>query len=113
MPATKPHRLSDGTTITIKTDRTIAGTYYYETPSRHRKGATFMRLERSMYLLTDGHIIPISHPDYAYAPDDKAGAAKALAFCVDSAEACITHAEEEGIPVDWCYTLDRPATVNA
>ena len=103
MSTTKAHVLTDGTTIKVRTDRTIAGTYYTELPSRKRKGATFMLLVHSMFLLHGEMIIPIRHPDYEYAANDKDGAVKALAFCVESAEACITESLREGYPIEDNY----------
>ena len=100
----KTHRLSDGTTMAVRTERTIAGTYYHEIHSRKRPSyGTLMRLDGSMFLVMRQRFVPISHPDYSYAADDKAGAAKALEFFIDSAEATISHAETEGISVDECY----------
>lgn len=100
------HKLSDGTTIKVRTERTIAGTYFHEVPSRKRHGATLLRLDTHMFLVFSKDLVPIRHPDYAYASDDKVGAALALRFFVDSAEATIAHAEAEGIPVEDCYAKD-------
>lgn len=97
------HRLSDGTTLAIRTDRGIAGTTFTEVPSRKRPAGTLMRIDRRMYLVLRKQLVPITHPDYEYAADDKQGAAKALAFFTDSAESCIQHAAEQGIDVADCY----------
>jgi hypothetical protein len=100
---TKPHTLSDGTTIRIRTRRTLVGTVYEEVPSRKRKAVTFIRLGSRMCMVFGSDLLPIENPDYAYASSDASGAEKALRFCLDSAEATIKHAAEEGIPVEDCY----------
>lgn len=102
------HTLSDGTTIRVQVQRTIAGTFFHEVPSRKRKGNSMMLLGTQMFALFGPRqeLIPVRHPDYSYASDDKEGAKKALAFFVDCAEGCIAEAEKEGIPVEKCYSLD-------
>jgi len=100
------HRLSDGTTVSIKTTRTIAGTYFTEVPSRKRKGATFMLLDHHMFLIFGENIVPITNDRYAYAEDDKDGAFKALTFCIDSAEGTIAEAAKDGMPVEDYYSKD-------
>ena len=107
MDANKGHRLSDGTTIKVRTERTIAGTYFTEVPSRKRKGATFMLLDHHMFLMFGKHIVPITNDAYRYAENDKAGAALALAFGVDSAEAVIAEAAKDGLPVEDYYAKDE------
>lgn len=100
----KPHVLSDGTTIRIKTRRTIAGTFYDEIPSRKRNRVTFMRLANHMFIVVNGKdLFRITNPNYEYAGTDADGAAAALRFCVDSAESVIEHARQEGISVQDCY----------
>lgn len=105
MAKAKLHTLSDGTTIKIRVERGIIGTVFHEVPSRKRKSGALLRMGNRMCLLVkDGKdFVPIRHPDYEYAADDKAGADAALRFFVDSAEATIKHAAEEGIPVEDCY----------
>lgn len=103
MSLSKPHRLSDGTTVRVRTVRTIAGTYFEEVPSRTRKASTLYRLGTSMFVVFNGDLARITNPDYAYADDDKSGAALALRFFVDGAEACIAEAAKEGLPVEAMY----------
>jgi len=100
------HRLSDGTTISIKTTRTIAGTYFTEVPSRKRSGATFMLLDHHMFLIFGESIVPITNDRYTYAAGIKDGAAKALDFCVVGAESTIAEAAEDGLPVEDYYARD-------
>ncbi len=96
--------LSDGTTMRVRTERTIAGTVYREIHSRKRPSyGSLMRLDGHMFLILEEQLVPVSHPEYAYADSDTAGAALALSFFADSAESCIAHAAAEGIPVDDCY----------
>lgn len=101
-------KLSDGTTIRVKVERTIAGTYFREVPSRKRKANSMMRLGNQMFTILGPRqdLIPVRHPNYDYASSDDAGARKALAMFVEVAESCIKHAEEEGIPVEQCYSTD-------
>jgi hypothetical protein len=99
----KPHTLSDGTTIRIRTRRTLAGTVFEEVPSRKRNGATLMRLGNRMCLVFRKDLLPIENPDYSTATSDKAGAEVAMRFCVAGAESVIEHAASEGIPVEDCY----------
>jgi len=42
-----------------------------------------------------------------YAADDKDGATRALAFCVDSAEDTIAEAAKDGLPVEDYYAKDE------
>ncbi|MCC3766468.1 hypothetical protein [Streptomyces sp. UNOC14_S4] len=99
------HTLSDGTTIRVRTIKGIVGTEYREIPSRKRKAGSLLRIDNKMFALfgPEKMLVPIQHPDYAYAATDAAGARKALAFFVEAAEGCIKHANEEGIPVEECY----------
>jgi hypothetical protein len=101
-------RLSDGTTIRVKVERTIAGTFFREIPSRKRKATSMMRLGHSMFAIVGPRqdLIPVRHPSYEYAASDDDGARKALAFFVECAESCIKEAEKEGIPVEQCYSTD-------
>lgn len=100
------HTLSDGTTIRVRIVRGIVGTEYREVPSRKRKANAMLRIDRSMYSVVGpkAALVPVRHPDYAYASTDAEGARKALAFFVEVAESCIKHAREEGIPVEQCYS---------
>lgn len=99
----KPHTLSDGTTLSVKATRTLIGTRLTEVPSRKRPAGSLLWDDGRMYLLTrNGGMVKISHPDYAYA-DAKHAVEVALAFFIDSAEASIKHAAEEGISVEECY----------
>jgi hypothetical protein len=104
----KPHTLSDGTTISVRTQRTIAGTFFHEVPSRKRKASSLYLLDTQMFALFGPRqdMIPVRHPDYSYAKDDKEGARVALAMFVDGAEACIREAEKEGLPVERMYSTD-------
>ena len=106
MAAIKAHRLSDGTTIKVRTERTIAGTYYTEVPSRKRPGSQLMTLGDHMFLIMRSHIVPIRHPKYEYASTDKLGAELALLFFVDSAEGVIAEAAKDGLPVEDYYAKD-------
>jgi hypothetical protein len=108
MPKKNEHKLSDGTTIRVQTQRTIAGTFFHEVPSRKRKANQMMLLGTQMFTIFGPRqdMIPVRHPDYSYARDDKEGARVALAMFVDVAESCIKHAAEEGIPVEQCYSTD-------
>ncbi|MER6382116.1 hypothetical protein ACWDBD_38770 [Streptomyces sp. NPDC001118] len=101
-------KLSDGTFIRVKVEQTIAGTYFHEVPSRKRKANSMMRLGNSMFMIAGPRqaVIPVRHPDYDYAASDDDGARKALAMFVEVAESCIKHAEQEGIPVEACYSTD-------
>lgn len=99
------HTLSDGTTIKIRSVKSIIGTEYQEVPSRKRKAGTMLRIDGRMYMIFGPKkaLVPVRHPDYEYASTDAEGARKALAFFVEAAEACIKHAAEERIPVERCY----------
>ena len=103
--AGKIHKLSDGTTITVRTVRGIIGTEFQEVPSRKRKANTMIRIDSRMYCLIGPRkdMIPVRHPEYSYAGSDAEGARKALAFFVECAEGCIAEAAKEGIPVEQCY----------
>ena len=104
MSTTKAHTLTDGTTIKVRTQRTIAGqAIYTELPSRKRSGSQLMRLGDHMFLVGRRHLVSISHPKHEYASTDKAGAELALAFFVDSAEACIAESLREGYPIEDNY----------
>ena len=103
MTTGKAHTLTDGTTIKVRAERTIAGTYYTELPSRNRPGSQLMRLDDHMFLITRRNIVPIRHPSYEYAYTDKAGAELAMAFFVDSAESCIAESMREGYPIEDNY----------
>jgi hypothetical protein len=100
--------LSDGTTVRVKVQRTIAGTYFHEVPSRKRKANSMMRLGTSMFAICGPRqdLVPVSNSKYDYAGSDDDGARKALAFFVECAEGCIKEAEKEGIPVEQCYSTD-------
>jgi hypothetical protein len=108
MPKKYEQKLSDNTTIRVKVQRTIAGTYFHEVPSRKRKPNSMMRLGNSMFALFGPRqdMIPVRHPEYEYAASDDDGARKALAFFVECAESCIKEAEKEGLPVEKMYSLD-------
>ena len=97
--------LSDGTYIRVRVERTIAGTYFHEVPSRKRKASSMLRLGNHMFGLFGPRrdLVPIRHSDYEYARTDDEGARKALAFFAEGAESCIKEAEKEGIPVEHCY----------
>ncbi|MEW1547544.1 hypothetical protein [Streptomyces tsukubensis] len=101
------HTLSDGTTIRVQSVKTIIGTEYREVPSRKRKANKMLRMDGRMYAAFGPKetLIPVRHPDYAYASTDADGARKALAFFVECAEGCIKQAAQEGIPVEQCYSL--------
>ncbi|MFG3223288.1 hypothetical protein ACGF07_00710 [Kitasatospora sp. NPDC048194] len=96
--------LTDGTTLKIRTERGITGTVYREIPSRQRPAGSLMRIGNTMHLVTRGYLTPIVPDRWSRAADDKEGAAIALAFFTESAEACIEHAKAEGIPVEQCYS---------
>lgn len=100
--------LSDRTTIRVKVERTIIGTYFHEIPSRKRKANTMIRIGHQMYSVIGPRqsLIPVSHPEYSVAYSDDAAARIALAMFVEVAESCIKHAEEEGIPVEQCYSTE-------
>ena len=107
MAAVKAHRLSDGTTISIKVQTDLSGTAHYtEVPSRRRQGCTFLRIGHHMYLVIHGDMVRITTPKYVYAASVREGAAKALAFCVDSAETVIAEAAKDGLPVEDYYATD-------
>jgi len=99
----KTHTLTDGTTIKVRTERTIAGTVYTELPSRKRAGSQLMRLGDHMFLVMRTQLVPIRHPAYEYAGTDKAGADLALAFFVESAESCIAESLAQGYPIEDNY----------
>lgn len=106
--ALKPHRLSDGTTINVRSIKGLIGTEYREVPSRKRKAGVMMRIDNRMYVILGPRksLVPVRHPDYGYAGSDTEGARVALALFVEAAEGCIKHAQEEGIPVEQCYSID-------
>lgn len=113
MTLSKPHKLSDGTTMRIRMRRTIAGTYFEEVHSLkgRQKFGSLWRLDTAMFFIPGGvdrDYVPgrITNPDYGYARDDKHGMEVALKFFVDSAEACIQEAAKEGLPVISMYRLD-------
>ena len=97
------HKLTDGTTITIRAQSTILGPRFVEVPSRKRNACAFQLIDGHMYLELRSDLVRITHPDYEYAASSSEGARKALAFCADSAESCIAHAAAEGIDVSECY----------
>ncbi|MBF9135287.1 hypothetical protein I0C86_41285 [Plantactinospora sp. S1510] len=101
----KVHTLSDGTTIRVRIERGIVGSVYHEVPSRKRPGGRLMRVDSHMFLLAGKRddMVPVSHPDYAYAADDTAGAALALRFFVEGAESIIREATKDGLPVEQYY----------
>ena len=100
-------RLSDGSTVTVRTATDLLGCdLYTEVPSRKRPGAQMQRIDGRMFLLTRRHHVPVTHPDYSYAATKADGARKALAFFTESAESCITEAEREGLPVESMYTTE-------
>lgn len=103
MGLTKAHTLSDGTTLRVRIRTSIAGTFFTEVPSWERKTSTMMRLDTRMFILAAKHLVGITHPDYSYAEDDKAGAEIAMKFFVECAESCIAEALKEGIPVAAMY----------
>ena len=99
------HTLSDGTTIKVRSVKSIIGTEYREVPSRKRTAGTMLRIDSRMYMIfgPKQSLVPVRHPDYEYASTDAEGARKALAFFVEAAEGCIKEAAEQGIPVEQCY----------
>lgn len=105
MAAKKPTAtLSNGDVITVKTERSIAGTYYREQVDRGRTTGTLMRLDGPMfYVPADGALIKIRNDKFAWAETDEKGAELALAFFVEGAESCIAEAEKEGIALEDCY----------
>ncbi|MFF9649710.1 hypothetical protein [Streptomyces sp. NPDC014622] len=98
-------KLSDGTTVHVKVERTIAGTFFREVPSRKRKANSMMRIGNHMFAIVGPRqdLIPVRHPSYEYAASEDEGARKALAFFTECAEGCIKEAEKEGIHVEQCY----------
>jgi hypothetical protein len=104
MASTKVHKLSDGTTLRVRTTRILIGTQLTEVPSRKRPAGSLLWMDGGMYVLTGNkNMHKITNPDYSYASTEAEAARLALAFFVDSAEATIKHATEEGIPVEDCY----------
>jgi hypothetical protein len=113
MSLSKPHKLSDGNTMRVRTRRTIAGTYYEEVHSLKGRphACTLWRLGTAMFLIPGGvdrDYTPgrITNPDYSYARDDKHGAEVAMRFFVDGAESCIEEARKECLPTIAMYRLD-------
>ena len=105
MTAKLSHRLSDGTTITVRLNRGLIGTQFTEVHSvRGVSKHALLWMDGGMYALYgDRDMARIRHPDYSYATDAAEAGRKALAFFVDSAESVIEHAKSEGIPVADCY----------
>lgn len=102
---TDPATLSDGTTLKVRIERGIATTVYHEVPSRDRPAGSMVRIDSGMYLVVQGHLYPVMVDRYSHAGNDAEGAEIALAFFTESAEACIEHAQVEGIPIEQCYSL--------
>lgn len=97
-------RLSDGTTLTIRTATDLlGGNLYTEVPSRKRPGGQMYRLDGHMFLLLRDQHVPVDHPDYRYAATARDGADVALRFFTEGAESCITEAAREGVPVEDMY----------
>jgi hypothetical protein len=110
MALSKPHKLSDGNTMRVRTRRTIAGTYFEEVHSlkdRPHQHSLWL-LGTSMFLVMANTSEPqsISNPDYSYARDNKHGAEVAMRFFVDGAESCIEEARKEGLPTISMYRMD-------
>lgn len=98
--------LSDGSILTVRTERTVAGYQYRVRDSREFVGETVFVLVGSTLCLAlpdASSLIPIDHERYGYADTAEAGARQALRFCVDSAEDTIAYANREGISVCLCY----------
>lgn len=111
MALSKPHKLSDGNTMRVRIRRTIAGTYFEEIHSLkdRQDQQSLWLLDTTMFLVlkqNPNRPIPISHPDYKYARDDKHGAEVAMRFFVDGAESCIEEARKEGLPTIAMYRMD-------
>jgi hypothetical protein len=100
----KRHRLSDGTTITLRQSSTLIGTQFTEVHSvRGVNKNALLWTDGRMYALHGRDMMRITNPDYSYSPTKAEAARKALAFFVDTAESVIEHAKREGIPVADCY----------
>jgi hypothetical protein len=99
------HRLSDGTTITVRRSRTLIGTQFSEVHSvRGANKNALLWMDGGMYALYgDRDMMRINNPDYSYAPTEAEAGHMALKFFVDSAESVIEYAKAEGIPVADCY----------
>jgi hypothetical protein len=104
MALTKPHTLSDGTTIRVRSSRGLVGTELTEVPSRKRPvTSSILWMDGGMYFMLRGSMHRITHPEYSSATSEKEAVAKALAFYVESAEGCIAEAAKEGLPVEDMY----------
>lgn len=104
----KTHTLSDGSTLRIRTGvNASGGVVLTEVPSRLRTAGSLLWLAGEhggpLYYISNRNLVPITHPDYRYAYDRAGAVLLALAFFVDSAEACIAHAAREGCLVSDCY----------
>ncbi|MEV3858449.1 hypothetical protein AB0J38_29560 [Streptomyces sp. NPDC050095] len=104
-PYTDRVTLSDGATIRVRIERGITGdAVFHELNSNDWSGGgRIYWLGERLFLMFGDELLAMRNARYELAGTLAEAAETALAFFVECAETCISHAKSEGIPVSDCY----------
>ncbi|MFJ9158714.1 hypothetical protein ACIRPS_18165 [Streptomyces griseoviridis] len=99
--------LSDGASLRVRIERGPTGDamFHERNANNPSGGGQIYWFGEHLYLIFNGELLAMQDPRFEFAGTVDEAAEKALAFFVQCAEGCITHAREWGIPVAQCYTL--------
>ncbi|MFF4244329.1 hypothetical protein ACFYY2_07615 [Streptomyces sp. NPDC001822] len=106
MTHTEAVTLSDGATVRVRIERGPMGDamLHEQNSNNWRGGGRIYWRGRRLHLMFGDDSMPMQNPRFEFADDVDEAAEMALAFFVECAESCVTHAKGEGIPVQSCYT---------